>query len=135
VRLNRPQPRVAFGRALTALGAAAIDVSDGLLADLGHVVEASHCGATLYVDRLPRSDALRDGPVDVVLDCQLAGGDDYELCFSVDTARIDEVQRIAAQQRLRVTEIGVMESRAGVRCLHDDGTAYQARAAGFDHFA
>lgn len=134
-RLNRPQPRVAFGRELAALGASAIDVSDGLLADLGHVLDASHCGATLYVDRLPRSDALRDQPGDAVLECQLGGGDDYELCFSVDAGRVADVRRLAAQQRLRVTEIGVMEAQSGIRCLHDNGNPCQTRAAGFDHFA
>lgn len=134
-RLNRPQPRVAFGRALAALGASAIDVSDGLLADLGHVLDASHCGATLYVDRLPRSDALRDQPGDVVLECQLGGGDDYELCFSVDAGRLADVRRLAAQQKLRVTEIGFMEAQSGIRCLHDDGSVCQTRLTGFDHFA
>ncbi|MCO6412368.1 MAG: thiamine-phosphate kinase [Thiogranum sp.] len=134
-RLNRPQPRVAFGRALAALGACAIDVSDGLLADLGHVLDASDCGAKLNVDRLPRSEALRDQPGDAVLECQLGGGDDYELCFSVDAGQVDDVRQLAAQHHLRVTEIGLMEAQSGIRCLHDDGSPCKIRAAGFDHFA
>jgi thiamine-monophosphate kinase len=134
-RLSRPEPRVGFGLALAALGASAIDVSDGLLADLGHLLGASHCGATLYVDRLPRSEALRDQPAEAVLECQLAGGDDYELCFSVEAERVADVVRLAAQQQVRVTEIGIVEAGAGIRCMHNDGRVYAIEAAGFDHFA
>jgi len=134
-RLNRPEPRVAFGRALAEFGAAAIDVSDGLLADLGHVVQASDCGAALWVDRLPRSQPLLASPADEVRSCQLSGGDDYELCFTVEQEYLERVQQVADAVRLPVTEIGVIEERAGVRCWLDDGTPYRPQARGFDHFA
>ena len=81
-RLNRPQPRVSLGQSLVGLASAAIDVSDGLLADLGHLLSASGCGATLWPDQLPSSPALQALPAGQVLDCQLNGGDDYELCFT-----------------------------------------------------
>ena len=133
-RLNRPEPRVNFGLALADTGAAAIDISDGLLADLGHIVCASHCGATLWVDRLPRSRALQARPFEDVLTCQLQGGDDYELCFAVDADKAGRVQKIAEQQQLLLTEIGVIEPQPGIRCQHDDGSIHHPRGHGFDHF-
>ena len=133
-RLNRPEPRVDFGLALADTGAAVIDVSDGLLADLGHIVSASHCGATLWVDRLPRSRALRDRPFEDVLSCQLQGGDDYELCFALDADKAGWLEKIAGQQQLPLTEIGVIESQPGIRCQHDDGSIFLPTGRGFDHF-
>jgi thiamine-monophosphate kinase len=133
-RLNRPEPRVSFGMALVDTGAAAIDISDGLLADLGHITEASHCGACLWVDRLPRSRALQRVSGSGVLACQLSGGDDYELCFAVDADKVEHVQQIAEQQRLPVTEIGIIEAEQGIRCQHDDGRLYIPQGRGFNHF-
>jgi thiamine-monophosphate kinase len=133
-RLNRPEPRVEFGLALAGTGAAAIDISDGLLADLGHIVSASHCGATLWVDRLPRSRALQARPPDDVLACQLQGGDDYELCFALDADKAGRLEQIAEQQQLLLTEIGVIESQPGICCRHDDGSIHHPRGHGFDHF-
>ena len=135
-RLNRPEPRVAFGRGLAAVGSAAIDISDGLLADLGHVVTASNCGATLWVDRLPRSPLLTaQVPSARVLISQLSGGDDYELCFCVEPTKVAALQALARDCALAVTEVGVIESQPGVRCRHDDGSDYQPDVRGFDHFA
>jgi len=133
-QLNRPEPRVDFGLALAGTGAAAIDISDGLLADLGHILDASQCGATLWVDRLPRSPALDSMQDTEVLACQLYGGDDYELCFSVDAEQAEQLNRSAQQQQLPVTEIGVIESQAGIRCRRDDGSLYTPQGTGFDHF-
>ena len=135
-RLNRPEPRVAFGRGLAAVGSAAIDISDGLLADLGHIVTASNCGATLWVDRLPRSPLLTaQVPSARVLISQLSGGDDYELCFCVEPTKVAALQALARDCALAVTEVGVIESQPGVRCRHDDGSGYQPDVRGFDHFA
>jgi thiamine-monophosphate kinase len=97
-RLNRPEPRVDFGLALAGVGAAAIDISDGLLADLGHILDASCCGATLWVDRLPRSPALDSIQDAEALACQLYGGDDYELCFSVDAEQAEQINRFAGDR-------------------------------------
>jgi thiamine-monophosphate kinase len=133
-RLNRPEPRVDFGLALADTGAAAIDISDGLLADLGHIVCASHCGATLWVDRLPRSQALQDMPIEDVLGCQLQGGDDYELCIALDAGKAGRLRKIAERQQLPLTEIGVIEPQPGIRCQHDDGSIFAPPGHGFDHF-
>jgi thiamine-monophosphate kinase len=133
-RLNRPKPRVDFGLALAGTGAAAIDISDGLLADLGHLLDASQCGATLWVNRLPRSPALDSIQGTEVLACQLYGGDDYELCFSVDADQVERLNRLAQQQQLPMTAIGVIESQTGIRCTSDDGSPYTPQGTGFDHF-
>ena len=133
-RLNRPEPRLEFGLALAGTAAAAIDISDGLLADLGHIVVASRCGATLWVDRLPCSAELTARAPADVLDCQLQGGDDYELCFTLDADQAARATRIARQQGLRLTEIGIIEAQPGIRCRHDDGSVYRPRGSGYDHF-
>lgn len=133
-RLNRPESRVDFGLALAGSGAAVIDISDGLLADLGHMVRASQCGARVWVDRLPRSTALRLRPSEAVLSCQLQGGDDYELCFALDPGQVARVERIADQQQLQLTQIGVIEPQPGIRCQHHDGSRYHPAGLGFDHF-
>jgi thiamine-monophosphate kinase len=133
-RLNRPEPRVDFGLALAGMGAAAIDISDGLLADLGHILDASQCGATLWVDQLPRSPALESIQGAEALACQLYGGDDYELCFSVDAEQAEQINRFAQQQKLLVTAIGIIESQTGIRCKHGDGSPYTPQGTGFDHF-
>jgi thiamine-monophosphate kinase len=134
-RLNRPHPRVAFGRALAATGAAAIDVSDGLLADLGHLLDASGCGATLRPDRIPRSPALSAAGGERALVWQLCGGDDYELCFAVNAEQTGRVAALARAEALPIAEIGVIERAAGLRCVLEDGSSYQPPCSGYDHFA
>jgi len=134
-RLNRPSPRVALGAALGGVAAAAIDISDGLLADLGHILDASGCGATLWPERLPSSPVLQTLPQEQRLGYQFNGGDDYELCFSV--APQHKAALAAVQQRLpseSFTEIGIVEARPGLRCQYGDGRAVEVQAKGYDHF-
>jgi len=133
-RLNRPQPRVAFGVALAGVAAAAIDVSDGLLADLGHMLEASGCGARIDVDAIPRSRWLQPLDDAHALACQLGGGDDYELCFSVDADRVEQVCEAAQSCDLSIAEIGIVEPQAGIRCVRRDGSPLEAGYQGYDHF-
>lgn len=133
-RLNRPEPRVAFGRALAGVAAAAIDVSDGLLADLGHVLEASRCGARVNVDAITRSQWLQYLDDETALACQLGGGDDYELCFTVDADRVEQIYRAAEDCKLPIAEIGIIEPQPGIRCVRNDGSSYAPVVKGFDHF-
>jgi thiamine-monophosphate kinase len=133
-RLNRPQPRVALGRALAGVASAAIDVSDGLLADLGHVLRASGCGATLLPECLPVSVALKELGPDAARACQFNGGDDYELCFTVAPERRGELDTLLRTQAVNVTEIGVTEVQPGIRCRNADGSVTTPDIAGFDHF-
>ncbi len=135
-RLEMPAPRVALGQKLRGLAGAAIDVSDGLLADLGHVVEQSKVGAEVDYESLPRSAALRACPDRALADeCLLAGGDDYELLFTAPAARRAEVEAAGAAAGVAVTRIGrVVGGARGVRLLDGQRKPIEVARRGFDHF-
>jgi thiamine-monophosphate kinase len=133
-RLNRPEPRVALGELLAGVAAAAIDISDGLLADLGHILDASHCGATLWPERLPASASLQSLPRDQRQAYQFSGGDDYELCFSVAPERRAELEELLQRHAIAVAEIGAIEAQPGLRCRYADGRIVTPSRHGFDHF-
>ena len=135
-RLRRPSARVEVGIALRGIASAAIDVSDGLIADLGHLCRASRVGARLRLDDLPRSDALRRGAGNEE-GCRLAatGGDDYELCFTVPPARLALLKARAPDFACRITEIGSIERGSGVVCVLSDGRTWApADESGYRHF-
>lgn len=134
-RLDRPQPRLAAGRALVGIASAAIDLSDGLLADLGHICENSGVGAELQTERLPLSPAVREylaggGDWGAVV----AGGDDYELCFTVPPDREPLLQTAGRGCDCSLTRIGVINAGGGVRCRLPDGRELELRRPGYDHF-
>ncbi|WP_374437800.1 thiamine-phosphate kinase [Inhella sp.] len=129
-----PQPRVALGQALRGLATAAIDVSDGLLGDLGHVLAASGVGATLQAEALPRSTLLAAQPLALQRLCTLAGGDDYELVFTAPAARHAEVRAAGLQADVAVTPVGRIEAAAGLRVLDAAGQAFEPGLQSFDHF-
>lgn len=134
-RLNRPTPRVAAGMALRGRASACIDVSDGLLADLGHICAASGVGAELDVGSLPRSPALLALFDEAAArDFALSGGDDYELCFTVPAARLAEVQADLARLGCGATRIGRIVEGDGVRARGTDGTWLEPVRLGWDHF-
>jgi len=133
--LDMPQPRIALGLALRGMANAAIDVSDGLAADLGHICERSNLGADIFIDRLPRSSQLARCPDRRLAErAMIAGGDDYELCFTAATKRRADIERLSARLRLRLTRIGSMRKGTGVRVLREDGSVYRDARRGFDHF-
>ena len=134
-RLEAPEPRVALGLRLRGLAAAAIDVSDGLLADLGHIAAQSKLAAEIDYDALPRSAALRTCPDRRVADdAVLAGGDDYELLFTAAAPQRTAVEDAGRAARIAVTRIGRMVAGApGVRVL-SGGKLVDATRRGFDHF-
>jgi thiamine-monophosphate kinase len=134
-RLDRPTPRVAAGLALRGLASACIDVSDGLAADLGHVLHASGVGATLALEALPVSAPLAALPDEARWQHQLAGGDDYELCFTAPAAQHDEVARRLSACGTPVTRIGTIEPHAGLRLLRPDGRDWAPAVPGWQHFA
>jgi len=132
-RFLRPRPRIELGRQLRTVATAAMDVSDGLLTDLKKLCAASGVGARLNVDALPESAAMRElFEPDDVLQFALAGGDDYELLFTLPPERIEAIATLQLQQR--VTHIGVITSDTGVQCLRD-GQPFRIKRAGYDHFA
>lgn len=134
-RLDRPSPRVALGRALRGIAHACIDVSDGLLADLGHVCGASGAAALVEVDALPTSDGLRDAfGIDQRRLLQATGGDDYELCFSVAPASRGAVLAAAREAGVAVTRVGRVTAGEGVTVCDAGGEAWSAPAPGWVHF-
>lgn len=136
-RLNRPSPRVKEGRHLQGIANAVIDVSDGLAADLGHILEASHVGATLYIDKIPVSPAFVSCKEMIKhdrnwIDLALSFGDDYELCFTIDPAERDRLQECLLD--VRCTWIGEVTATAGLHCILENGDEYMPESAGYDHF-
>ncbi|MBX3725742.1 MAG: thiamine-phosphate kinase [Xanthomonadales bacterium] len=134
-RLTRPTPRLALGRALRGVASAAIDVSDGLVADLGHLLDASGVGARIDADAVPCGElatALLGATQARTL--ALAGGDDYELCFTVPADRIDAAAAAAAAAGTPVARIGTVESGAGLAVVDRNGRPVPLARAGWDHF-
>jgi thiamine-monophosphate kinase len=136
-RLDRPTPRVAAGLALRELASAAIDLSDGLAGDLGHVLRRSGVGAELELGRLPTSRTLAEhfGEEHLRWPLQLSGGDDYELCFTAPPANAFAIEQAMAACGLRATVIGRITAEPGLRLLAPDGSPFALEAHGHEHFA
>lgn len=133
--LYLPAPRVALGIALRNVASAAIDISDGLLADLGHILERSHVGATLEFATLPTLPVVRKYLHDAVArDCVLAGGDDYELCFTAPGDRRGAVLAAAVGVETTVTRIGRIGAEPGLTVVDADGQPIAWEHTGYDHF-
>jgi thiamine-monophosphate kinase len=124
-RLDRPTPRVHEGEKLRGFAHAAIDISDGLVSDLGHILEKSQKGAIIFVDQIPLSDTLRALSLDKVLPYALASGDDYELCFTMDENKKPPIE---------CTLIGKITEDAGLRLEFSDGKKYDGKVDGYQHF-
>ena len=135
-RLDRPTPRVAAGRALAGIATACVDVSDGLLADLGHVCARSHVAARIDVDALPASAALMEviGEADRIA-LQASGGDDYELCFTAPADAGADIGAVSAQLGLRFTRIGRIVAGEGVHPVDAKSQPWSSPRRGYDHFA
>lgn len=134
-RLNCPTPRLALGQALRGKATAALDVSDGLLADLSHLARGSGVGIELHADRLPCSNALAalfDAPTR--LRHQATGGDDYELVFTLPPHRLDAVHAALGHSDVALTCIGRVIAGEGVRLLGTDGAPIEFECAGWEHF-
>jgi thiamine-monophosphate kinase len=133
-RFYRPEPRVGAGLALNSLATAAIDVSDGLLADLGHLCKASGCGATLDVERVPVSaELLSLFPPQEVLAHALGGGDDYELCFTAPPSRAEKIEAAMEVAGTPVRRIGQLVAGQAVVCRRD-GEPFTPAVRGYRHF-
>lgn len=135
VRHHRPQARVSLGQLLAEqqLASAMLDVSDGLLADLGHICDDSQVGAAIEIGRLPLSPIFQAAVKgdSHLLDLALSGGEDYELLFT--SAQQDLEHRSDLNPQVR--RIGIVTAETGIRCRQPDGQLYQSSRGGFDHFA
>lgn len=134
-RLERPGPRIAQGLALRGIASAAIDISDGLAQDLGHILKRSGVGAHLDVGRLPLSPALCTTlEREAAWVMALTSGDDYELCFTAAPEQHDILTTLAAAWDCRCTRIGVITEQPGLRLSRADGTDFLLERLGYDHF-
>jgi thiamine-monophosphate kinase len=136
-RMHLPTPRVALGRALAALplAHAALDISDGLVGDLGHILAASRVGATLDVDALPAGPALASEALALRRRFTLAGGDDYELCFTAPACDREAVLAAGLAAATPVTRVGRIDAEPGLRYRDAAGAPLQMDVQGWDHFS
>lgn len=135
-RLDRPLPRIALGRALRGIASSGIDVSDGLLADLGHVCAESGVGAEVELAALPASQALLAAfDIESRRVLQAGGGDDYELCFTAPESARAEIERIGRDTGTPVARIGRVVAGEGVAAFAADGARWTPAQGGYQHFA
>ncbi|HWT37283.1 MAG TPA: thiamine-phosphate kinase [Paraburkholderia sp.] len=138
--MNLPEPRIALGLALRGVARAALDISDGLAGDLMHILERSRVNATVDADALPRSDALRRLPADIQRRCTIAGGDDYELCFTAPPSARDAVVAAGQHARVSVTRVGTITpldaagAAPAISWRDASGAPLTLTLQGFDHF-
>jgi thiamine-monophosphate kinase len=133
--LLQPQPRVALGLSLRNIAHSAIDISDGLLADLGHMLKASGLGAELCLDDIPRSAIMQQHLTNPsALNMLLAGGDDYELCFTAPADTYHRIKQIAQDLGLALSCIGKTNAEHGLLVHDRQGDLIKTGASGFDHF-
>jgi thiamine-monophosphate kinase len=138
--LDRPEPRVALGLTLRGVAHAALDLSDGLAGDLLHILERSNLRATVDVDAVPRSAALRRLTPEIQRRCTLAGGDDYELCFTAPAAARAAVEKAGQEVGIQLTRIGTISAletaadRPAIGWRDAAGAPLTLTLQGFDHF-
>ena len=134
--LHRPQPRLAVGQGLRGLATSCIDISDGLLADLGHILTASRVGATLQLAQIPVSSRYRARYPDIAdLSLALSHGDDYELCFTAAAQQRQAVSAVFGRCGVALSRIGQIDAASGLRCLDATGQALSLAGRGHDHFS
>jgi len=134
-RLHRPEPRIELGLALRHHAHAAIDISDGLAADLGHILEESKVGALVYVDQLPLSFALQDNlSPEQAISLALTAGDDYELCFTVAPNQRAALEKTLSSLACRYTCIGHIKKCVGLTLQYQNGNLYHGPVQGYQHF-
>lgn len=135
-RLHTPQPRLELGQALLGLAHGAIDISDGFMADLGHILARSGTGAEIHMEQLPAHPAVAARMASpLAQQCLLAGGDDYELCFTAAPGRAQAILAAGARSGVSVARVGRITQDSGLRIIRADGQAVARELRGYDHFA
>ncbi|RYY76488.1 MAG: thiamine-phosphate kinase [Gammaproteobacteria bacterium] len=133
-RFYRPIPRLIESTLLRGIASAALDISDGLIADLNHICEASDLGAVIDVENIPMSNALQaTSDLQQARVWALTGGDDYELCFTVSPEKMPELAMLIAERKIHATVVGEITAGSGVRC-ELDGDVFELASKGFQHF-
>lgn len=131
-----PQPPLQFAQSLAGLARSAVDISDGLLADLGHILDASTVGADVVVDQLPLSEAsLNTYPQEQAIAYALSGGDDYQLCFTAPPQESSRLRELAEQHGIGLSCIGRISEHAGLRCVDAAGQLFSFEQSGYRHFS
>jgi thiamine-monophosphate kinase len=133
--LDWPTPRLQLGQALLGMAHAAVDISDGLLQDLSHILQASHVGAILYEPLLPAASALLKVSPEVRRHAILSGGDTYELCFTAPQSVRLQLLEIAQQTGVQLTRVGQIVEAPGISIFDQNNRLVKADALGFDHFS
>ena len=143
-RMHQPTPRVELGIALRELANAAVDISDGLLGDLRHILQQSNKDAQIFLDRLPKSATLLRQSVEIQNRYAAAGGDDYELCFTASASKREDLAKVSKNLRLPLTQIGsirsMQHSLPEIHLINQDGAKLSSEEASpllksFDHFS
>lgn len=132
--LQVPQPRVALGLALQGIANSAIDISDGLLADLGHILERSNLGANLYWVNIPQV-SVKGIEITKLQSLCLAGGDDYELCFTAPKAQHDAILAIGEKLNLQLSAIGETKQQTNLNVYDKNHQTIELKSTGYDHFS
>ncbi len=133
--LLTPIPRIELGQQLINYANSAIDISDGLLADLGHILDRSDVGAIININAIACSGVLQNYlPHPEVINCLLAGGDDYELCFTASTINRLEIERLSSELSIPLTRIGKITAIKGLKVLDSDGSELTQENKGYEHF-
>jgi len=144
VRMHQPTPRVQLGIALRGIANSALDISDGLLGDLRHILKQSNKDAEIFLERIPKSTTLSKKPPTIQNQYAASGGDDYELCFTAASSTRDAITKISEDLNLPLTQIGsiksMQHSAPEIRIIDNDGKELNSQQAGlllksFDHFA
>lgn len=133
--LHAPVPRIELGQRLINLAHSAIDISDGLIADLTHILNCSNVSATIHISRITCSRILRKYlPEPTAISCLLTGGDDYELCFTASTRKQKEIEKLSLQLDIPLTRIGSITQGEGLTVKNTDGSVITLETKGYDHF-
>lgn len=135
-RLNRPTPRIKLGQAIANLSRCAIDISDGLAADLQHILNESECAAVINLNDIPLSSALKNYyGEDVDWQQVLTSGDDYELCFTVSATSQSKISALASELNLDLSCIGYIKEGRGLEFVDANGEAVMFESSGYNHFS
>lgn len=133
--LLTPTPRIALGQSLINLAHSAIDISDGLLSDLGHILDSSAVGATIKMNAIACSSVLANYlPQTFAVSCILSGGDDYELCFTVPKINREKIKNLSIELSIPLTRIGKVTNDKGLTVLDQNGNIFSPETKGYDHF-